>query len=1316
MKKYIVAFILFLIPCMVSAQWEQTNGPYGGTPRCFATNGSNVFMGTNYNGGFYSSTNSGMSWNRIYNSLSEYDIYSLIYTGSTLLAGTQFGIYLSTNSGNNWIFSGLSNQFIWSLAVSGSNIFAGTAGSGIYLSTNNGTSWNAVNNGISNMDIRTITTLNGNIYAGTYGSGVFRSTNNGNNWSSINSGITNLTIITSINLGTNLFIGTQGNLGGVFKSTNNGNNWSLVNTGLLNTNLYTLNTSQGNLFAGTQGGGVYKSTDNGINWFYSNNGLTSSYVWSFTTSGNNLIAGCFDAGGCFISTNNGNNWNSSNTGLLNQNVTSLEVLNSNIFAGTNRDGVFKSTNNGLSWENSNNGLPNRKVYSMCISGTNIFAGIGGGGGIFKSTDNGNNWSISNIGLTNQTVLSLEKVGSNLFAGTYGGGIFKSTNDGLNWINSNVGITNNNIWNITSIGSIIISSTENGVFRSTNEGANWNASNTGLTNTYVRSLTTSGANIIAGTYGNGIFISSNGGINWSLSHAGIPYVWSFSSSGSYVFAGTQTGVFWSTNNGMVWNSYNQNFPTKIINSILATNNYVFAGTEGSSVWRQSIIGTNASVDYPTPYGKLISGNIETIRWSSSIWQFVNVKCTLNVGSSNQSILTLATNHPNTTQEFPWLIPDNTLSYRSKIVIENAANQTQKIESDIFRIKPYLLTRVDVVNNDSTYYEYRKNRDQWGFWNDSSQMFPHSWYQQFDYQGIDPFTGLQYSQWQGLLTFRKARNQNFTDWISYVNAFTINKCYWNTSTGNYKELAVLYWRSKKKKSWDGSCFGLAVSNGLVFRNKTEFLNKYPSYPNFSNPINVTSTNEVKKVINDLFTHQFGQPHLDYRSNIGYNKTPTQTLIEMKAMLLSEKDSIRALTFYKNSQRTAGHTVLPYQIKQSTNNTNIYFVYIYDNANPFSNNPIIINTSDNGGNGYWSTPDWSGWGGTKNFFLEDPVQTYFSNPTDSKFENNDNGINTVQFLNSQNYSYKIKDMAGNISGYMNDSLENNIPNSYPLIYLNASEGSPYGFQLPNSNYRVEINGFSEDTIQAAFFLNNKAFSYERYNAAPLETDKINFENGISVSNPDPNLKNISLLNIQAETTQEKVFAFSSLDLAQNDSVKIENLGSENFKLTSYGSSKKYDIELTFASQSQLGRFVNVNIALPPNSSHTFVPNWINLTTSQLVILQDSGNNGTIDDTIRVNNIITNLEEGSLILPDKYSLAQNYPNPFNPSTKIKYDIKIDGLVTLKVYNILGMEVSSLVNEVKQAGRYEVEFNGLNLNSGIYYYRLQAGEYTETKKMLLLK
>ncbi len=92
------------------------------------------------------------------------------------------------------------------------------------------------------------------------------------------------------------------------------------------------------------------------------------------------------------------------------------------------------------------------------------------------------------------------------------------------------------------------------------------------------------------------------------------------------------------------------------------------------------------------------------------------------------------------------------------------------------------------------------------------------------------------------------------------------------------------------------------------------------------------------------------------------------------------------------------------------------------------------------------------------------------------------------------------------------------------------------------------------------------------------------------------------------------------------------------------------------------------------------------------------------------------NLVLPEQFSLKQNYPNPFNPTTTIKYQTAATGIVSLKVYDILGREVATLVNETKAPGNYEENFNAANLPSGIYIYKLQAGSLTESKKMILLK
>ncbi|MBN2029648.1 T9SS type A sorting domain-containing protein, partial [bacterium] len=92
------------------------------------------------------------------------------------------------------------------------------------------------------------------------------------------------------------------------------------------------------------------------------------------------------------------------------------------------------------------------------------------------------------------------------------------------------------------------------------------------------------------------------------------------------------------------------------------------------------------------------------------------------------------------------------------------------------------------------------------------------------------------------------------------------------------------------------------------------------------------------------------------------------------------------------------------------------------------------------------------------------------------------------------------------------------------------------------------------------------------------------------------------------------------------------------------------------------------------------------------------------------------SITGPDYFALGQNYPNPFNPSTSIDYQLPEKVFVTLKIFDILGNEVETLVNGSQHAGNHSVQFNASNLPSGVYYYRLEAGMNQETRKLLLLK
>ena len=113
----------------------------------------------------------------------------------------------------------------------------------------------------------------------------------------------------------------------------------------------------------------------------------------------------------------------------------------------------------------------------------------------------------------------------------------------------------------------------------------------------------------------------------------------------------------------------------------------------------------------------------------------------------------------------------------------------------------------------------------------------------------------------------------------------------------------------------------------------------------------------------------------------------------------------------------------------------------------------------------------------------------------------------------------------------------------------------------------------------------------------------------------------------------------------------------------------------------------------------------------VSSNGNVIKLTDTLTVLTGITNNS-----IPSGFTLEQNYPNPFNPSTMLKYSLAENTSVRIAVFDVLGREVAVLVNEFKTSGSYEVSFSGDNLSTGVYYYRIDAGSFTDTKKMLMIK
>ena len=152
------------------------------------------------------------------------------------------------------------------------------------------------------------------------------------------------------------------------------------------------------------------------------------------------------------------------------------------------------------------------------------------------------------------------------------------------------------------------------------------------------------------------------------------------------------------------------------------------------------------------------------------------------------------------------------------------------------------------------------------------------------------------------------------------------------------------------------------------------------------------------------------------------------------------------------------------------------------------------------------------------------------------------------------------------------------------------------------------------------------------------------------------------------------------------------------------KLPLRFTFADATTDSAFVMNNVN---NQPFTFIFN------KQPISMQFDPWNMIV---LKTASLTVGIDDEYTQTPSRFKLSQNYPNPFNPVTSINYDVPKDSKVNITVYDIKGGEIATLVNENKAAGRYTVSFNATNLTSGVYFYRIKAGDFLDTKKMILTK
>ncbi len=272
---------------------------------------------------------------------------------------------------------------------------------------------------------------------------------------------------------------------------------------------------------------------------------------------------------------------------------------------------------------------------------------------------------------------------------------------------------------------------------------------------------------------------------------------------------------------------------------------------------------------------------------------------------------------------------------------------------------------------------------------------------------------------------------------------------------------------------------------------------------------------------------------------------------------------------------------------------------------------------------------------------------------------------------------------------------------VYKSYNKGNTW----VNINYNLPTQ-----TIKAVSKFNDFLLCGTSQGIYRLPDSSNNWENIFSVTSPETIFNDEANSNIYIGTTYDGAYVSTDSGITWNNLV---NNGLYAGEVRSFGTDLAGNI---YAGTYGVGIYV----------SHDSGNNWIKLNeglthkTVNALVTDINGfiYAGTIGGGVYKSiDAITFIPATNNILDvDGYSLSQNYPNPFNPDTKIKYSVAKNCIVIIKVYDLVGKEIKTLVNEYKPRGNYEVEFNGLNLSNGIYFYQMQAERFSDTKKLILIK
>lgn len=845
-----------------------------------------------------------------------------------------------------------------------------------------------------------------------------------------------------------------------------------------------------------------------------------------------------------------------------------------------------------------------------------------------------------------------------------------------WVQVNNGITNLYVRSLAVKANNLFAGTNgNGVFLSTNNGATWTQA--GLNNDQVQSLAFSGGTLFAGTNGNGVFLSTDNGTHWTPANTGLTNqsITSIYPSGSYIYVGTYGGgIFCSSNNGTNWVQINTGLQTLNINTFATCGNYLFAG--GTGLYRSSDDGLTWN-----PVGPFTNAWVHTLAVLGS---------DIYAGTEGQYIYRSTDNGNTWTQ----------------------IGQNNGLQSSIIQSLNVIGTSIFAGTNGGVYLS-TDNGQTWSHTGLQAIAFSFAQNGQYIFAGTGFTTGVYR---RPLLEMMQVVNVTITSDNAYVYGFgDVNGiidyhypgvCNYlaheiyspNTGPETYtiagnlsgKYIYIAAWSDEAV--YQGTIAQFSDGNTTVVTTPT-LPNPYVHWevyatgidldPHSSDPEPIAPYYIPRRNSNAPSLSEINQQIAIANANAGNPQNTSVGWVSTTPI----PGRVGVLAFGPNNIGTNGFP--PQTVSGIVQNAQ----WMWYNPEPINiTNPFVTGSIPN--------------------FPADKSREYYIfrvGPLDSIFTSCDCINPPTGMVGWWTMDETSGTIAHDIAGFPNDGTCTNCPT--PLS--GKVDGALHFF---GNNY-FEVSNHNE------LDFGRGDFSIDAW----IETGNCK-EGTISpiVDKYDPNT-NVGYVFYLTQNPVGSLFLNININGTTYTSTTPFQISNQWIHVAV---TVRRNVSSPFGTFYINGNSVG-NFTLPSGPP---VTNSVNLWIGNSRISQQKCP-VTIDelelfnrylDATEVHSIwaadscgkckhITDVRESERI-PEKFELMQSFPNPFNPTTIIRFSIPIQEHVTLKVFNILGRELATLVNEELTPGTYERTFDAQGLASGIYFYRLQAGSFVETKKLVLLR